>query len=41
MSEHITISPTEAADRLAVRELVEAYAERQLFVDWAEERAIS
>jgi uncharacterized protein (TIGR02246 family) len=26
MSEHITISPTEAADRLAVRELVEAYA---------------
>jgi len=26
MSEHTTISPTEAADRLAVRELVEAYA---------------
>src|SRR5579863_1159647 len=26
MSSHITISPTEAADRLAVRELVEAYA---------------
>ena len=26
MSKHITISPTEAADRLAVRELVEAYA---------------
>ena len=26
MSEHITISPTETADRLAVRELVEAYA---------------
>jgi uncharacterized protein (TIGR02246 family) len=26
MSEHITISPTEAADRLAIRELVEAYA---------------
>ena len=26
MSEHITISSTEAADRLAVRELVEAYA---------------
>jgi hypothetical protein len=26
MSEHITISPTEAADRLAVRELVETYA---------------
>jgi SnoaL-like domain len=26
MSKHITISPDEAADRLAVRELVEAYA---------------
>ena len=26
MSEHVTISPTEAADRLAIRELVEAYA---------------
>src|SRR5579864_3706123 len=26
MSEHITISPAEAADRLAIRELVEAYA---------------
>jgi ketosteroid isomerase-like protein len=26
MNEHITISPTEAADRLAIRELVEAYA---------------
>jgi len=26
VSEHVTISPTEAADRLAVRELVEAYA---------------
>jgi hypothetical protein len=26
MSKHITISPTEAADRLAVRELIEAYA---------------
>jgi hypothetical protein len=26
MSKHIAISPTEAADRLAVRELVEAYA---------------
>ena len=26
MSSHTTISPTEAADRLAVRELVEAYA---------------
>jgi SnoaL-like domain len=26
MSEHITVSPTEAADRLAIRELVEAYA---------------
>src|ERR1700750_2127451 len=26
MSEHITISPTEAADRLAIRELIEAYA---------------
>jgi ketosteroid isomerase-like protein len=26
MSEHVTISPNEAADRLAIRELVEAYA---------------
>jgi SnoaL-like domain len=26
MGKHITISPTEAADRLAIRELVEAYA---------------
>jgi SnoaL-like domain len=28
MSSHITISPGEAADRLAIRELVEAYAHR-------------
>jgi ketosteroid isomerase-like protein len=26
MNQHVTISPTEAADRLAIRELVEAYA---------------
>ena len=26
MSQHLTISPGEAADRLAIRELVEAYA---------------
>jgi hypothetical protein len=26
MSEHVTISPIEAADRLAIRELVDAYA---------------
>jgi SnoaL-like protein len=26
MSQHVTISPQEAADRLAIRELVEAYA---------------
>ena len=26
MSKHVTISPTEAADRLAIRELVEVYA---------------
>src|SRR2546430_16760226 len=26
MSQHISISPSEAADRLAIRELVEAYA---------------
>jgi len=26
MSKHLTISPDEAADRLAIRELVEAYA---------------
>jgi hypothetical protein len=28
MSKHVTISPNEAADRLAIRELVEAYAYR-------------
>jgi hypothetical protein len=28
MSKHVTISPEEAADRLAIRELVEAYAYR-------------
>jgi SnoaL-like domain len=28
MSNHVAISPTEAADRLAIRELVEAYARR-------------
>ena len=26
MSKHVTISPNESADRLAIRELVEAYA---------------
>jgi ketosteroid isomerase-like protein len=26
MSEHVTVSPGEAADRLAIRELIEAYA---------------
>jgi SnoaL-like domain len=26
MNEHVTISPSEAADRLAIRELIEAYA---------------
>jgi hypothetical protein len=26
MSKHVTISPSEVADRLAIRELVEAYA---------------
>jgi hypothetical protein len=26
MSEHVTVSPTEAADRLAIRELIEGYA---------------
>jgi hypothetical protein len=26
MSQHVTVSPSEAADRLAIRELVEAYA---------------
>jgi hypothetical protein len=26
MSKHVTISPDEAADRLAIRELVESYA---------------
>ena len=28
MSQHTTVAPTEAADRLAIRELVEAYAHR-------------
>jgi SnoaL-like protein len=28
MSKHVTISPNEAADRLAIRELVEVYAHR-------------
>jgi hypothetical protein len=60
MSNHATISPSEAADRLAIRELVEAYThcadrrdakgqmslawlfvERQLYVDWLEERTLS
>ena len=27
MSEHVTVSPTEAADRLAIRELIEVYAD--------------
>lgn len=27
MSKHVSISPNEAADRLAIRELVEAYAQ--------------
>jgi len=26
MSQHVTLSPNEAADRLAIRELIEAYA---------------
>jgi hypothetical protein len=26
MNKHLTVSPNEAADRLAIRELVEAYA---------------
>src|SRR5712675_1978769 len=26
MSQHVTVSPEEAADRLAIRELIEAYA---------------
>jgi len=28
MSQHVAISPTEAAARLAIRELIEAYAAR-------------
>jgi len=28
MSKHVTISPDEAADRLAIRELVEVYKHR-------------
>jgi hypothetical protein len=32
MSKHVTISPTEAADRLAIREL---------YVDWIAERPLS
>ena len=27
MSEHVTVTPTEAADRLAIRELIESYAD--------------
>ena len=26
MSEHVTVTPAEAADRLAIRELIESYA---------------
>ncbi|RDI68470.1 hypothetical protein DFR76_1015 [Nocardia pseudobrasiliensis] len=48
MSTHVAVSPQEAADRLAIRELFDAYAhcadrrwlfsERQLLVDWTETR---
>jgi hypothetical protein len=78
MSKHAALSPTEAADRLAIRELIEAYAhcadrhvtveggnrrlmlaslryddtfvkldgawlfaQRLLYVDWVDERALS
>ena len=57
MSRHVSISPTEAADRVAIRELMLAalryhdtcvkingawfFAERLLYVDWQEERALS
>ena len=59
LSKHATLSPAEAADRLAIRELIEAYAhcadrrdakgqmalwlfaERLLYVDWVDERALS
>jgi hypothetical protein len=36
MSKHLTISPSEAADRLAIRELIEAYAH---FADRRDARA--
>src|SRR5262249_45469109 len=39
MSHHRTISSSEAADRLAIRELIEAYA-RRLYVDWVDERPL-
>jgi len=36
MGKHVAISPEEAADRLAIRELVEAYAHcADRRVDWA------
>jgi hypothetical protein len=48
MRQHVTLSPSEAANPLAIREFVEAYAhcawqfaERLLFVDWVDERALS
>jgi hypothetical protein len=52
MSQHVTLSPNEAADRLAIRELVEAYAhcadrrdakgQMSLFMSlWVDERALS
>ncbi len=43
MTSHTTISPEEAADRLAIHELVEQdgewlFAERRLMVNWTETR---
>jgi hypothetical protein len=53
MSKHVGICPTEAADRLVIRELIEAHAhivkqdsvwlsaERLLYVAWVQEPALA
>ena len=43
MTQHVAISPSEPADRRAIRELVEAHAyraERPLCVDWIEGQSL-
>jgi hypothetical protein len=44
MDKHTSISQAEAADRLAIRELVDAYArcaDRREMVDWTDTRPIN